>query len=161
MASSVGNNMTAEQDCQASHSRALRLRTARSMCQGLACPKHEGIRMPAGPARTCGVSLVANVFGQCTCSVLAAQPSCCRQYGSTAGQAHLHLRGVGIAAELDGQRKLGGKHRERAQLAGEDIVKQGPKLGQLVLDGAACHNDPVHSLQLLGHQRDLQTQPSS
>ena len=76
-------------------------------------------------------------------------------------QAHLHLRGVGIAAELDGQRKLGGEHRQRAQLAREYIVKQGPELCELVLDGAATHDDPVHSLQLLGHQRDLQTQPPS
>ena len=74
------------------------------------------------------------------------------------GQAHLHLRGVGIATKLDGERELGGEHRQRAQLAREDVVKQGPELCQLVLNGAASHDDPVHSLQLLGHQRDLQTQ---
>lgn len=39
---------------------------------------------------------------------------------------HLHGRRVGIAANLDGQGKLGLEHRERAQLAGEYKVEQRP-----------------------------------
>jgi len=37
---------------------------------------------------------------------------------------------------------------QRAQLAGEDEVKQGPKLGQAVLDGGPRHHEAVHCLEL-------------
>lgn len=68
---------------------------------------------------------------------------------------HLDLRSIGVAANLDGQGKLGGEHRQRAKLAGEDIVKQGPQLSQPVLDGGATHDDSVHCLKLLGCESDF------
>lgn len=68
---------------------------------------------------------------------------------------HLDLGSIGVAANLDGQSKLGGEHRQGAQLAGEDIVKQRPQLSQAVLDGRAAHDDSVHCLKLLGCQSDF------
>lgn len=39
-------------------------------------------------------------------------------------KGHLHLRGIGVASNLDGQGKLGCEDGQRAQLAGKNIVKE-------------------------------------
>ena len=39
---------------------------------------------------------------------------------------HLNSRGIGVAAKLNGQRKAGPEHGQRAQLARKHKIKQAP-----------------------------------
>lgn len=67
----------------------------------------------------------------------------------------LQRRGVGVAADGDGEGELRLEDGQHAELPREDEVEERPELRQLVLDGGAGHDYPVHGLELLADQGDL------
>lgn len=74
---------------------------------------------------------------------------------ATLSGSYLHLGGIGVAADLNGKRKLRCEDRQCAQLAREHVVKERPQLCKPVLDGGSTHDDAMHCLKLFGRQSDL------